>query len=197
MTKYVLRNSDVTESFSRSRSIKLEVGRTVELKQHALAEQAISGTSTLKQWVFLLLHAQDYDAETLRRRLQQFLREEPSDFHSNTSYSGTYNRLSASSTPGHRKISRGDCWKPVISRRCVWKYTSEASKTLDKWQANSAPSSIALAHQLQYPLKWTGASQLILSDAERVTSSTIPDICRGCGGRPIAVHSNRHRRASR
>jgi predicted transposase/invertase (TIGR01784 family) len=42
---------------------------TVELAKFALDEQRIAHASKMQQWAFLLLHAQDYDAATLRRLL--------------------------------------------------------------------------------------------------------------------------------
>ena len=42
---------------------------TVELTKYALDEHSISGASKLERWAFLLLFAQDYEAETLRRLL--------------------------------------------------------------------------------------------------------------------------------
>jgi predicted transposase/invertase (TIGR01784 family) len=42
---------------------------TVELTKYNLEEETISQDSKLEQWAFLLLKAQDYDAETLKRLL--------------------------------------------------------------------------------------------------------------------------------
>lgn len=42
---------------------------TVELTKYNLAAEGISEASKLEQWAFLLLHAQDYDAATLKRLL--------------------------------------------------------------------------------------------------------------------------------
>ena len=42
---------------------------TVEMAKFDLDERSIREASKLEQWVFLLLHAQDYDAATLRRLL--------------------------------------------------------------------------------------------------------------------------------
>lgn len=42
---------------------------TVELPKYELDERSITEASKLEQWVFLLLRAQDYDADTLRRLL--------------------------------------------------------------------------------------------------------------------------------
>jgi predicted transposase/invertase (TIGR01784 family) len=42
---------------------------TIEMTKFRLDERTISKASKLEQWVFLLLFAQDYDAETLRRLL--------------------------------------------------------------------------------------------------------------------------------
>lgn len=52
----------------RELSKAIEV-HTVELTKYNLDEQTISTASKLEQWVFLLLYAQDYDADTLRRLL--------------------------------------------------------------------------------------------------------------------------------
>jgi flagellar biosynthesis/type III secretory pathway protein FliH len=42
---------------------------TIEMTKFRLDERNISNASKLEQWVFLLLFAQEYDAETLRRLL--------------------------------------------------------------------------------------------------------------------------------
>ncbi|WP_197455181.1 Rpn family recombination-promoting nuclease/putative transposase [Stieleria varia] len=70
--------SQTTQAYHRFQFLDQRSGRsisngievhTVELTKYALAEQTISRASKLNQWVFLLLHAQDYDGEALRRLL--------------------------------------------------------------------------------------------------------------------------------
>lgn len=52
----------------RELSNAIEV-HTLELTKYELDEQSIAGAGKLKQWAFLLLFAQNYNAETLRRLL--------------------------------------------------------------------------------------------------------------------------------
>ncbi|MFG0254378.1 MAG: Rpn family recombination-promoting nuclease/putative transposase [Rhodopirellula sp. JB053] len=58
----------VDRESGREISNAIEV-HTVELTKYALDEHSISGASKLERWAFLLLFAQDYEADTLRRLL--------------------------------------------------------------------------------------------------------------------------------
>lgn len=69
---------DTPQAHHRFQMIDRESGRqlesaievhTVELPKYNLDERTISRASKLEQWVFLLLHAQSYDAQTLRNLL--------------------------------------------------------------------------------------------------------------------------------
>ena len=58
----------VDQQSGRELSNAIEV-HTLELTKYELDEQSIVGADKLQQWAFLLLFAQNYDAETLRRLL--------------------------------------------------------------------------------------------------------------------------------
>ncbi len=70
--------SDAIQAHHRFQMLDLESGRelnnaievhTVELTKYNLQEETISQASKLEQWAFLLLRAQDYDADSLKRLL--------------------------------------------------------------------------------------------------------------------------------